>query len=278
MPHVFTFAEIHAGHVPGRDSFSEVAEEVRQLLSRSPAVAGGLLFGSVLTGSHTKCSDLDCVVAYESADEHDCLDVVRKLIGMARKKRVPLEPIMLNITLARQGIHTIGRSFALHFEEAVAQQGVIKQNPLRWIKLEHCPTLRHDVEQYLVRKYAWLMKQIVLLPLPDPMRFQFYEKILGLAPHVCRKVLRLHSIPYQSGAKPEVLHAYLQSAPLTLRTPLQSLLEGEQGYLREVERQMDRPDAKKYTLALLKIDGLARDAARFARLNAQFLDSFAHSL
>lgn len=131
MGRIFSWKEIVEGKVPTILDFDIVSGTTRDRLTENDRVIGGLFLGSVLRGDFTNRSDVDVLVVYKE----DLFYELAELISLAKKHCVPLQIIPLEIEIAKRGIHTLNEgNFLSHLEWAARNGGIIKENPLRFIK------------------------------------------------------------------------------------------------------------------------------------------------
>jgi len=276
MGRVFSWGEIERKEVPQSKDFGRVCEEIRHELSRTDAVLGAVLFGSALNERFMERSDIDCLLVYDGMERPALTEVLHQLQASARKRHIPLEFIPVDEASAREGIHTIGPSFAWHLEQAVKTHLVIKADPLRFIRLSDSAKSQsarvEDVLGYLRRKILRFEQGIVELPVMAESEYlHFLRKILELPVHVARKVLWLSVPNLSSDSKAHVIRCYPDIVSSPLRGIFQTLLSMDSDYSHEVLVGLHEPDEDRYIDALKTIAKRAFWAFEFARANAIFV-------
>ncbi|KKW18461.1 MAG: hypothetical protein UY60_C0011G0018 [Parcubacteria group bacterium GW2011_GWB1_50_9] len=276
MGRVFSWGEIVRKEVPHIKDFGHMCEEIRHELSRIDGVLGAVLFGSALNERFMERSDIDCLLVYDGMERPALTEVLHQLQASARKRHIPLEFIPVDEVSAREGIHTIGPSFAWHLEQAVKTHLVIKADPLRFIRLSDSANSQsarvEDVLGYLRRKILRFDQGIVELPvMAENEYFHFLRKILESPIHVARKVLWLSVPNLSSDSKAHVIRCYPDIVPSPLRGIFQTLLSMDSDYSREVLAELREPHEGRYIVALETIAKRAFWAFEFARANAIFV-------
>src|SRR6266851_197910 len=110
MGRVFSWNEIVDDCVPVVESFSTVADKVKERLRHTPGVKGAVLCGSVLQENHNERSDVDVVVLYDQIKRGQLSEAVEDIYYFARKFHVPVEIHPIDTETAKTPIHHVDLS------------------------------------------------------------------------------------------------------------------------------------------------------------------------
>lgn len=276
MGRVFSWEELVRREVPTIEDFCRMCEEIRHELSNTAGVLGAVIFGSAVGARFMERSDIDCFVVYDDDRTRVTLrGALHRLQTSARKRHIPLECIPVDDVSARMGFHTIGPSFASHLERAAHTLGVIRDNPLTFIRLPDNTNSQsarvEDVLGYLRRKIYRFERGIVELPVMAESEYlHFLRKVLEAGIHIARKVLWLLASS-SDDSKAYVIQHYPALVPARLSEIFQTLLDMDSDYSHEVLAQLREPHEGRYMVALEQIKRRAFWALEFARANAFFV-------
>ncbi len=281
MGRVFSLDEIRRGMVPKIGSFDKSVQEIRARLASTEGVLGAVICGSALSGTITVRSDIDCVVVYERERRNPALEALRSLHGFAASLHVPTEFIPIDSVVAAQGLHSIGRSFATHLERAANRGGVIKYDPLAFIRFPDRDSRRElvlDVMSYLTHKIRRFEKGLVELPVMNPANtelYRFLQKVLESPIHIARKVMCLSATEYCDDSREEVKKRYPRMVRMGLAEPFQILVQEDEDYSWALDEQIRNPEDRegRYDAVLERVKRRAFWALEFARRNAIFVSN-----
>lgn len=264
MGKVFTWSEVSTHRFPDRDSFEAVREFVHNTIGTSPAVCGGVICGSALTGATIR-SDVDCVVVYDPSREDAAYARFRTATKFAHALHVPLEIIPVSLGDAKSGQHSITRSFAAHLKLSVARGGTVKADPTGLIA-EPSVDQKTEVELYLRHKAKAFGKWMAQLDcLPESEYYRLLQKVLEVAVHAARKVLHLKVGEFGDDSKSEVARRFPEVATGETLELFRTLVAADRAYTRNLQYQVEHPNQPSYQLAIENIGLLVPEALRFVR-------------
>lgn len=274
MGKVFSWDDIKEGHVPHLVNFVEAQKRIRERLEKEPAVIAGTLCGSVVNGTYSERSDIDCVVVYGPADRYEIAGLLAYLIrDIHTSLQIPVEFIPVDISIASTGVHHISPSFRVHIGRSSAGGGLIKDNPALYI---HPPIFSAwtVTMQYLGHKMRRFEKGLCR-PLDmhaDPEKF--LRKILEFPVHAARMMLSCVDLPNAGDRSSTVTELYAMHFPDEATCLLRFLLQDDQTYTEVVRAQLEKPDEREYRHALKEIYNRGWQAHEFARLNLLHLAKY----
>lgn len=160
MGKIFTFDEIQQGLVPKPENFVVAKKQTLtglQQLVKDGQVVGAMGFGSVTKGIPSERSDFDILVITQEEGQNSELESL--LERVFHDTKVAVEPIIIPEYLARNGIHTIDESIAIHLGQVPAEGNIVGQNPSN-ILIPFDLSLELVHEQYLAQKLRRLREGI----------------------------------------------------------------------------------------------------------------------
>lgn len=170
MGKVFLFEEIQQGLVPKTENFA-IAKKLTlgslQELVRDGEVVGAMVFGSVAKGLPSERSDFDLLVITTEEGQYSGLEGTFDKVF--QDTRVGVEPIVIPEHLARNGLHTIDESFAIHLGQVPVEENIVGQNPNDILVPFDLP-LERVHEQYLAQKLRRLREGIFARSQTDRLR------------------------------------------------------------------------------------------------------------
>lgn len=134
MGKVYSWEKIEGGNIPKIEQFL-VAK--RMILDNLPElipndIYGAKVFGSVAKDSPSIRSDFDLLVVFNSELG------IRKLNNLVqevdKKTNVEVEPLILSVQQASEGLHTIDPNFYKHFKGIPNEGNLVGNNPLNKIR------------------------------------------------------------------------------------------------------------------------------------------------
>ncbi len=276
MGRVFSWGEIVRGEVSEIQSFKKVTDEIRTVLASTEGILGAVICGSALLGNATVRSDIDCVVVFARELRTPVLEALQSLHRVASSLYVPIEFIPINSVVAVHGLHTIGSSFAMHLERAARSGGVIKNDPLAFIRFPD--RNRHndpveDVLGYLRHKIGRFEKGLVELPTMDTELYRFLQKVLESPIHIARKVMSLSAPRSFDDSWEGVKEFYPRMVNEELAGVFRALVQEDEKYSWVLGEQLREPHERegRYTIAFERIKRCAFWALEFAEANAIFV-------
>ncbi|MDD4333331.1 MAG: nucleotidyltransferase domain-containing protein [Patescibacteria group bacterium] len=268
MGRVFTFEQIKAGEIPKLSAFTTVTDKIRRDLEAMNGVIGAILFGSVSSGTHNLRSDVDCLVLYDDERQIEVFYFLQKIAKLAATLFVPTEIIPLGLQIAKGPMHTIEPPLIAPLEYAIKNGGLIKENPLRWIFLEHTSRLE-SVRSYLRRKLQKLQKDLVCLPALEGESLCFsLQKMLEAPVRIARKMLWLQGVEMPDDSKKTVALHYPKIATARACKLFAKITDVDSLYTKELLSQLEHPDKNQYSQTIGDLKGLFGDSLEFVRLNA----------
>lgn len=279
---VFSWEEIIEGKVPTRQDFQVIKEVVREKLINNKKVVGALFLGSILRGDFSERSDIDVLVLH---DENIFSDLT-ELITFAKKKFVPLQIIPVDIAMARQGIHTLSEgNFIEHLKWAAENGGVIKENPLKFIKIEEIEPKIVLMTTFRVISKA-VAKSICELSLYEgEKKMILLAKLLEAPMHIVTQVIWYKRKENPEVVREKVIESYFEIVrdEKVIRL-LQEILNIDKEYseiLKRIRKQENikpfskleniKPYEVEYKLTLRKIEEIAPKIFEFVKSNTLIL-------
>ncbi|HUY62339.1 MAG TPA: nucleotidyltransferase domain-containing protein [Candidatus Paceibacterota bacterium] len=265
MGQVFKWEDVARKNVPQPEAFKAVMEDVRHRLAYEPSIVGAIMCGSVVRGDYTVRSDLDCVVLYEEVLQDDAFELMQSAAVDAASLHVPLVFIPCDTMLAQTRMHHLGGSFLRHLRQSVASGGLIKGNPLSAIA-ESIPE-QEDLEAYLrVKMYSLQEAWGSARTFSEDRLVSYLKKVLEAPFHVARKVLA-HCGLLDEDSKRYIRERYRERMPSALANRLEDLAEFDAVYTKELERQLDSLNERRYRKLLDAVFESSSDVLLFIRTN-----------
>lgn len=272
MGKVFTWDEIREGVVPTLVSFGAVAERTREILSRELSVLAAVLCGSVLWGTHTRRSDIDCVLVFKSSERRQTEEAIRELLAFAKKHAVPLELSPLDDIIAGTPAQHIGVMFARHLRRAAEFGGRIKGDLFHHISFDGIRPLE-DIRSYLRFKLRALEIGAFDLPFRDTWeRARHLERVLDTPAHVARRMLEWRGAALEDDSKSAVYAQYRRMFDGAAAELLDMAIAANQQYEMELARQFVFLNPERYERALTAVEAATQPVREFVRLNALILE------
>lgn len=268
MGRIFTPLEIEQGKVPKLESFPKLLRKIRERLTATKGIEGAVMCGSVLYGSHSCRSDLDCVVVYDHQNLRAIMKVFGDIVATAAQLYIPLELISTDIYIARRTTHSIGGSFKQHLEFAVVNGGMIKADPLKFFSFGRAD-MAEDFRGYLSHKRQKLEKGLIKMGvMEDGELCQFLQKVLEVPMHVARKMLYWKGAQLADDSKKAVTKHYLKTVRGQEKKIFESIIALDERYSAELDRQLKYENKNQYLQAIEEIKSAAPAVLEFLRLNA----------
>jgi predicted nucleotidyltransferase len=149
---IFSWEEIIKEKVPSLKDFHTVLEFLVGELINNEKVVGALLLGSIIRGDFTTTSDIDVLVLFRGQIFPD----LKRLVCIAKRRNVPLQIIPIELETVRLGIHNLAEGdFWAHLEWAAKNGGMVKENPLSYIK-----TKRIEPRLVLEKTYKVILNNV----------------------------------------------------------------------------------------------------------------------
>jgi predicted nucleotidyltransferase len=269
MGQVFTWEEVRDNKIPRLGDFARVIKKLRSSVASEDSILGVLACGSTIRGDYNVRSDIDCFVLYDHERQSEAFAWMQEATREARLYRVPLVCIPCDIQLAGTRMHHVGKSFYRHMEKSAEAGGILKGNPLESIA-ESTPE-RDELESYLRMKMYNLQESWGLARTFSEERMVSYLKKMLEAPmHVARKTLT-HREPLVQDSKVYVVSHYVDLMPRAMAGQLESLVELDAMYSRELfshRRVFRKPE---YERLLASILSRSEDVLSFVRANLTFI-------
>ena len=270
MGAVFTWDEIQKKQVPELASFPVILKHLTHALKEENTVLAALVCGSVLRGDHTRRSDIDCVVIYETKNEMRAMSVMQKVSLFAKKSYVPINFIPCDSALAKSRMHMFGPSFMKHLVLSVAAGGAIKGNIANFLGYSLSTNL--EIEAYIRAKlYNFEEAYAVIGSFGEERRINLIKKSLEAPMHIARKVLHYKGVAEVDEKKGVVL-AYSESMPAKLTEPFKKLLANNMCYSEELEAELKNANYKKYNFLLNYLESEILSVIKFLRSNMILFD------
>lgn len=134
MGRVFSFDEIEAGRVPKPEYFDSAKHMTlgwMDSMLENGEIEGGLVFGSVASGTASIRSDFDMVLVINDYTVPQRIRSLRDLIKAAF--HIPMEPILIPLELAHTSLHSLDSDFLFHMSK-VGDENVVGRHPVSLIK------------------------------------------------------------------------------------------------------------------------------------------------
>lgn len=245
MGKVYAWDDVEAQRIPHLDEFPVVINQMRNVFEREESILGALVCGSVLRGDHTRRSDIDCVVIYDTCYEREAMYNLQELSMFAGKKYVPLGIVPCDSYTASTRFHHLGPAFRVHLQTAIAGGGIIKVDPLQLLGSGGNDMIA-EVEDYL-RMQVYRMEEGLAkyCNMPIDRQCDFLQKVLEAPLHVARKILHLFANE-SDDSKEAISKRYLKAMPFSLGEMLSRLITFDKLYTVELLQQLDSPNKKRY--------------------------------
>jgi predicted nucleotidyltransferase len=266
---IFSWEEIIEGKVPTRQDFQMVKKVVREKLINNKKVIGALFIGSILRGDFNERSDVDVLVLHRG----DVFPDLRELVSLAKKKFVPLQIIPVEIEMARLGIHTLSEgNFIEHLKWAARNSGIIKENPLKFIKIEKIEPKTVLMTTFGVISKA-VAKSICELSLYEgEKKMILLGKLLEAPMHIVTQIIWYKRKENPEVVKKKVIESYCETVrdEKAIRL-LWEIISVEEEYSKTLKRILRRKNKKpyeaEYKLILRKIEEIAPQIFEFIKTN-----------
>lgn len=268
MGKVFTFDEIKHKCVPELGSFNFVLDELKDWLSKSPAIIGAIICGSAVTAvKFNRRSDIDCVVIHRQDMTREAVEVYQNLQQFAAKRFVPLELITFDdLTVRQHRNHLFSCTFGRHLARSANKGGIIKTNPLPDSCL-FCASRNSDIVNYLCHKLETISKGLNRMPIMDEAELcRFLQKVLEAPIHIARKMLELNN-RLVDDSKQAVRGIYLSTATQKEKDYFQVLCDFDKDYSEELEAQLESIEPTRYQNQLDLLKNAAYLCHDFIRIN-----------
>lgn len=292
MGKILTPAEFQRRILPKEDlsDFDRVMTSLERRVNTEPSIIGGLLYGSGLYRGFSLLSDVDCVILYLPQHRLRAFSKIQEWVKCAHSKHIKASPIMVDLDIAQNGLHSFGPLFWDHLQNCAQrfERGCIKQNPLLWFRppaRKGNISLKETELNYFRFKLSSLYKSWVRFPAMDESsRFRFYQKAMEAPMHSARKVLELKINGYGRytwedcpvlDSKRWTEEFYEKSMPAHMSKMLNQLVKGWQVYITQMFGQMTQPGPNAYAEYQQTLDNylaLVPTAIEFVRLNALYVE------
>jgi len=134
MGKIYSWERIENGNIPTPDQFSCAKRFVLdELLKFVPEdIYGAKVFGSVAKNSPSNRSDFDLLVLINN---EGVFGELNNLVQEIKKEtEVEVEPLVLTIDQAKQGLHTIDPNFYRHFQKIPNEGNLVGSDPLNMVQ------------------------------------------------------------------------------------------------------------------------------------------------
>jgi predicted nucleotidyltransferase len=190
MGKIFSYREVEGRLFPNFDDFHCLDRFLLKKLSECDKVIAGARLGSFLRGDHNVRSDYDCVILVKNSNDKEVLRIEWEINEFASCRAIPLEFIVVDLRLADSDMHTIENGFSRHIEWAVNNGGVIKDNPLKYLRVKE-GYYEEELKNYLRYKWSKLRKRWSRKKeLSESAYLKFLQKVLEIPVYTARKILR----------------------------------------------------------------------------------------
>lgn len=208
MGRIFTFKQVLEDCVPRMDDFSKVVQKIKSEFDDDKSVLGAVLCGSFALGNHNPRSDLDCLLIYQPNRFSPIEYQLQSINSFAESFNVRVEFIPIEKEVAEKSLHAIGHSFFAHIERSLKSGGLVKKNPLPFIKLRKSDP-RVEVLRYLINKMHSLNKGLARMNTMEETELcRFLQKVLEAPIHVARKMLWLTGKKLRDDSRKEIVVCY----------------------------------------------------------------------
>lgn len=270
MGRIFSWEEIIEGKIPRSVDFKIAGQRVEVEICTNDKIVGALFFGSILRNDLTVQSDIDVLILYRG----NIIKDLRELVFMAKLQFVPLQIIPLKVKIANRGIHTFNEGeFFSHLQWAAENGGVVKANPLRFIRIR-----KTEPKRVLERTFQVILGQTMrgiceLSYYEGEKRMILLSKLLEAPMHIVRAVIWYKGAKNPAETNEKTIKFYCKIVKKKkLIELLQEILGVQKEYSEILERilkQKDRrPYEKKYEAILKKIEKTLEKVPTFIEANA----------
>jgi predicted nucleotidyltransferase len=269
MGQVFTWGEVRDNRVPRLADFGKVVDRLRSLVLSEDAILGVVACGSTVRGDYTVRSDIDCFVLYDHGRQSEAFAWMQKATLMAKERHVPLVCIPCDTLLAGTRMHHVGHSFYRHLKRSAETGGLLKGDPLG--QLAHSVSEEEELEAYLrVKMYNLQESWGLARTFSEERRASYLKKVLEAPMHIARKTLAYQAALAQD-SKAYIVSRYREVMPRAMAGQLESLVELDASYTRELFSHRRVPRKPEYERLLSSIVARSEEVISFVRANLAFV-------
>jgi predicted nucleotidyltransferase len=270
MGQVFTWDSIQYGRIPKKESFLDVAHDLREQFSLRPSIVSAVLFGSYVRGNFTIRSDVNCFVIYKSEEEDLAMSAMQAANRKAHALHVPINFALCDTALAHTRWHHLDASFVQHLQDAIDAGGLIK-GTLDGLLAPTVPATA-QIESYIKVKLYRMQESFALTTsFSDDRLARFLTKTFEAPTDVARKML-IHEGTLRGDSKKEVQAEYRETMPKALSRQFEQLLAADLRYSAHLLLQVAEPDKDNYVDVLARLQMGVPRVLEFLRLNVLHLN------
>jgi predicted nucleotidyltransferase len=258
---------------PNGVEFTRIIVTTAKALQDAKSIAAQMIFGDFCFAADNLRSDIDWLVIYHDNRVSEARQLLAKLSQSAREVYVPLDLLVMSVSQAKRGAHSIGPLFLMHLAQ-VADSKCHTGKPLELIKPIGLTgiTVYEESLLYIGDQIANLEKGLAMLDLADERSLAtLLQRALEAPIHVARKVL-LTLIGGEVRGKSGVLSDYSHHWGDQTHQALRQLVNCDRYYSNRLDKDFRRDyDDEKYRALLVDLLGEVPRVIDFLQLNAKLL-------